>query len=138
MLPGRGCGLLAPRQAQLVPWHEVAIDLIGPWEIQMHGYILSFRALTIVDTVTNFCEVVKITTKKVTYIGLTFEKYLAFLLSKANELHSCPRRRVHRSWIPTNATTLTLDTAISTTIHHAAQVAIHNTMNISPESLVLS
>jgi len=41
-LPGRGYKLLAPRQAQLVPWHEVAVDLIGPWEMEMHGYTLSF------------------------------------------------------------------------------------------------
>jgi len=31
--------------------------------------------------------------------------------------------------------TITIDTAISTTIY-AAQAAIHNTMNISPESLI--
>ena len=76
-LPGRGYELLALRQAQLVPWYEIAIDLIGPYEM---------------------------------------EKCMGLHLTEI---------------------TLTIGTAISTTIY-AAQAAIHNTMNISPESLVLS
>jgi len=72
-LPGKGYGQLPSRQAQLTPWQEVAVDLIGPWEMEMHGYTLSFRALTIIDTVTNFCEVVQITSKKADYIGQIFE-----------------------------------------------------------------
>jgi len=76
-LPGRGYELLALKQAQLVPRHEVAIDLIGPYKM---------------------------------------EKCMGLHLIEI---------------------TITIDTAISTTIY-AAQAAIHNTMNISPESLVLS
>ena len=60
-----------------MPWHEVAIDLIGPYKM---------------------------------------EKCMGLHLIEI---------------------TLTIDTAISTTIL-AAQAAIHNIMNISPESLVLS
>jgi len=71
--PWKGYGHLAPREAHVAPWREVAIDLIGPWEMQMHDYTLSFRALTIIDTVTNYCEVVRITNKKSTYIGQMFE-----------------------------------------------------------------
>jgi len=59
--PGRGYGHLAVRhQAQLSPWHEVAIDLIGPWEMEMSGYTLVFRALTIIETVTNFVKLSKL------------------------------------------------------------------------------
>ena len=32
-LPGRGYGETPPRQAQIAPWYEVAVDLIGPWKI---------------------------------------------------------------------------------------------------------
>jgi len=74
-LPGRGYELLALKQAQLVPRHEVAIDLIGPYKM---------------------------------------EKCMGLHLIEI---------------------TITIDTAISTTIY-AAQAAIHNTMNISPESLI--
>jgi len=77
-LSGKGYELLALIQAQLVPWHEVAIDLIGPYK--------------------------------------RMEKCMGLHLIEI---------------------TLTIGTAISTTIF-AAQAAIHNIMNISPESLVLS
>jgi len=72
-LPGKSYGHLAPRQAQLVPWQEIAVDLIGPWEMEMNDYTLSFRALTIIDTVTNFCEIVRITNKQSAYIGQMLE-----------------------------------------------------------------
>jgi len=41
--------------------------------MEMHGYTLSFHALTIIDTVTNYCEVVRVTSKKATYIGQMVE-----------------------------------------------------------------
>ena len=34
-LVGRGHGQLAPKEAPLLPWREVAVDLIGPWEIDI-------------------------------------------------------------------------------------------------------
>ena len=30
---GQGYGELPPREAQLTPWNEVCVDLIGPWKI---------------------------------------------------------------------------------------------------------
>jgi len=180
-LPGRGYGLLAPRQAQLVPWHEVAVDLIGPWEIEMHGYTLSFRALTIIDTVTNYCEVVRITTKKAAYIGLMFEntwlsrypRPMHCIFDQGGEFIGVGfQQMLHKHGIkphPTtaknpqanaicerlhqtianairalthtnpprdlNEATLAVDTAISTATY-AARAAVHNSMNISPGSLV--
>ena len=32
-LPGAGYGKLPPREATLVPWYEVAVDLVGPWTL---------------------------------------------------------------------------------------------------------
>jgi len=58
---------------RLVPWHEVAVNLIGPWETEMHEYTFSFTALTAIDIVTNYCKVVRITTKQAAYSGLMFE-----------------------------------------------------------------
>jgi len=76
-LSGKGYELLALIQAQLVPWHEVAVDLIGPYKM---------------------------------------EKCMGLHLIEI---------------------TLTIGTAISTTIY-ADQATVHDTMNLSPESLVLS
>ena len=56
-LVGKGYGELRPRQAQLAPWAEIAVDLIGPWSIKIPpARLLTFSALTCIDTVTNFPE----------------------------------------------------------------------------------
>jgi hypothetical protein len=36
-LPGARYVKLLPRQATLVPWYEVAANLIGPWTLLVHG-----------------------------------------------------------------------------------------------------
>jgi Integrase zinc binding domain len=45
---------LPPRDAQVSPWREVAVDLVGPWDIEIHGTTFKLQALTIIDTVTNY------------------------------------------------------------------------------------
>lgn len=58
-LAGKGYGFLPPREPFVAPWHEIAVDLIGPWSLtDQDGNIYSFTALTIIDTVTTYCEVV--------------------------------------------------------------------------------
>jgi hypothetical protein len=44
---------IGPVKTVLPPWQEVAVDLIGPWNIRVNGRRLNFRALTIIDTVTS-------------------------------------------------------------------------------------
>jgi hypothetical protein len=41
--------------------------------IEIHGVLFTFHALTIIDTVTNYCEIVRITNKRAAYIGRLFE-----------------------------------------------------------------
>ena len=54
----RGHGETAGREAAVLPWHDVAVDLIGPWEVNTGGQLLQLNALTIIDLVTNLVEVV--------------------------------------------------------------------------------
>jgi hypothetical protein len=49
---GPGYGELPERDAQLLPWNEVAVDLIGPWRFSADGQELELNALTCVDPVT--------------------------------------------------------------------------------------
>jgi transposase InsO family protein len=71
---GPGYGHLPPRQAMLVPWYEVALDLIGPWVIRdQHGNEHTFMALTIIHTVTNYPETAMIRNKTAEHIGMLFE-----------------------------------------------------------------
>ncbi len=57
-LQGRGYGYLAPREALVAPsWYKVAIDTIGPWEIELHNKATKiFHGLTMINTVANLVE----------------------------------------------------------------------------------
>ena len=49
---------LPPRDALITPWFEVAVDLIGPWNVTISSRVFTFQALTCIDTVTNLAEVI--------------------------------------------------------------------------------
>jgi transposase InsO family protein len=70
----RGHRLLAPRQAEAHHWREVAVDLIGPWKLEISNVQVSFVALTIIDTTTNLVELVSIDNKSAAYIARKFEQ----------------------------------------------------------------
>ena len=58
-----GYGHLAPREAVLAPWYAVAIDTIGPWDIELaNRENRKFYALTMIDTVTNLVEIQQVGT----------------------------------------------------------------------------
>ena len=69
----RGYGHTAPREAGVAPWHEVAVDLIGPWELTIGDQTVSFMALTIIDTTTNLTELVRLQNKTSAHVALQFE-----------------------------------------------------------------
>jgi transposase InsO family protein len=64
---------LPPRDAQVSPWREVAVDLVGPWDIEIHGTTFKLQALTIIDTVTNYCKLVRILDKSAAHIAQMLE-----------------------------------------------------------------
>ena len=66
-------GELPPRNAINTAWQEVAIDLIGPWMFTVNGASYTFHALTMIDTVTNYCELIRIDKKSAAHVGLKFE-----------------------------------------------------------------
>jgi transposase InsO family protein len=65
-------GELPPREAQLAPWENVAVDLIGPWTITIRTREVTFRALTIIDMVTNFPEVVRLESTDSRHVAMQF------------------------------------------------------------------
>jgi len=69
----RGHGENAPREALTHPWREVAVDLIGPWELTIDGREITFQALTIIDTVTNLTEIIRVDNKTAAHVALQFE-----------------------------------------------------------------
>ncbi len=48
----------------LIPFEECAMDLIGPWTIQVRGNPYKFKALTVIDTVLNIVELIRIDDKR--------------------------------------------------------------------------
>jgi transposase InsO family protein len=71
--PGRGYGEAPPREANIHPWREVAVDTIGPWTLEVGKHLLEFRALTMIDMVTNLVELVRLDNMTAAHVGLLFE-----------------------------------------------------------------
>ena len=64
---------MPPRNPQVVPWDEVAVDLIGPWKIEVNGRKSIFLALTCIDPVTNLVELIRINGKSLAHVAQQFE-----------------------------------------------------------------
>jgi hypothetical protein len=62
-----------PRQANLLPWEEVAMDLIGPWTVKLPNKTYEFMALTCIDPVTNFPDAIRLRNKTASHVGMQFE-----------------------------------------------------------------
>ena len=58
-LDGKGYGHLPEREIRSMPFEECAVDLIGPWTIQVRDKY-ELNALTMIDTVSNLVELVRI------------------------------------------------------------------------------
>ena len=58
-LDGKGYGHLPEREICSMPFKECAVDLIGPWTIQVRDKY-ELNALTMIDTVSNLVELVRI------------------------------------------------------------------------------
>lgn len=71
--PGRGYAHTPARQALAAPFHEVAVDLIGPWKVTVNGQELVFNALTAIDTVTNLPEIIRVENKTAEHVARQFE-----------------------------------------------------------------
>jgi hypothetical protein len=72
-MQGPGYGELSARQVTMVPWEEVHIDLIGPWNVSINGMEVEFNALTCIDPVTNLVELARIDRKTSQHIAQKFE-----------------------------------------------------------------
>ena len=71
-LDGRGYGFLPEREVRSIPFEECAVDLIGPWTVQVRGRPYEFLALTAIDTVTNLVELIRIDNKESNTVARKF------------------------------------------------------------------
>ncbi len=71
-LDGKGYGFLPECKVRSIPFEECAVDLIGPWIVQVPGTPHQFEALTAIDTVINLVEIVRIDSKDSDHIARKF------------------------------------------------------------------
>jgi hypothetical protein len=57
------------------PWHDIAVDLSGPWHTTIDGKETIFHTLTIIDVFTSWVEIIPITTKISESIGDLVEQH---------------------------------------------------------------
>jgi hypothetical protein len=69
-LDGKGNELLPEHEVCSIPFEECIVDLIGPWKDRGRPY--KFEALTVLDTVTNLVELVRIERKDSDHIMQKF------------------------------------------------------------------
>ena len=62
---GPGYGHVPPQNDTVQPWEEVAVDLVGPWTINLPLGRLSILALTILDTTSTLYEKIRIESTQV-------------------------------------------------------------------------
>jgi hypothetical protein len=70
---GHPYGELAACEAALTPWSEIAVNTISPWTLQVGNQQVKFNALTIIDTVTNLIELVRLDSSSAMHAALQFE-----------------------------------------------------------------
>ena len=87
-LPGPGYGFLPERELNAEPWSEVAVDLIGPWKIEVNNIEVELNALTCIDTTTNLVELIRIDKKEMGHIR---DKFTQAWLCR----YPLPQRCVH-------------------------------------------
>ncbi len=89
-LSSTGYGLLPEHELRSVPFEECAVDLIGPWIIQVCNKPDEVNALTVIDMVSNLVELVRIDEKNSARVA---RKYAQVWLSR----YSWPERCVHNN-----------------------------------------
>ena len=135
-LPGKGYGELPPRNAAQTAWQEIAVDLIGPWTIQSRGQEIQFYALTIIDTVTNFCEIVQIHEKTADHVASQFRdtwlsrypRPVRVIYDQGNEFLGYEfQKMLHSNGIKSNVSTVKnpMSNAIVERLHQTITNSLH-------------
>ena len=76
------------RNVQVALWDEVAVNLIGPWKINVQDQEFTFSALTCIDPVSNLVKIARINNKSSNHIA---DQFANVWLSK----YPSPNRCIH-------------------------------------------
>ena len=72
-----GCGFrfLYGRDVNTHPWHNVVVDMIGPFSIEIRHKWYKFNALTSIDLVTNLVHLIRFNRNNSAQIRSEWEQY---------------------------------------------------------------
>jgi Integrase zinc binding domain len=85
-------GELPERIADSIPWSTVAVDCIGPWQIQdVHRMTHVFNALTIIDIITKYLELVRFDNKTAEHVAMQFKNQWLARYPRPNSVIFDPR-----------------------------------------------
>ncbi len=89
-IDGKGYGFLPMCECEVhsILFEECAMDLIGSWKVQVHRRPYKFEVLTVIDTVTNLVELVRIERKGLDHI---MQKFAQCWLTR----YPWPQRCIH-------------------------------------------
>jgi Reverse transcriptase (RNA-dependent DNA polymerase)./Integrase core domain. len=66
-------GLLPPKEPELDPWHQVQVDLVGPWQFNIGPRIkISVRAFSAIDPFTGLLEIARIKNPTSAHVATMF------------------------------------------------------------------
>ena len=71
---GKAYGLLPVKTAEIIPWHTLCVDLIGPYTFGKGKNKLKLHCLTMIDPTTGWFEIAEIPNHRADYIA----NYLEF------------------------------------------------------------
>lgn len=84
---GKDHSHLPPREAIVAPWHEIAVNLIGPWTMHdQDGSVHAFTELTVINTVTTHYEIIPMRNKTASHVASQLENQW---LSRHPKRHGC-------------------------------------------------
>jgi len=67
-------GLLPEKEAEITPWKQVCIDLIGPYTIGKGDKTITLHCLTMIDPATGWFEIVQVPNARADFVADLFEK----------------------------------------------------------------
>ena len=66
-------GLLPPKEPELIPWHTLCIDLIGPYKFGYKENEVTLHAMTMIDPATGWFEIVEVPNQRADEISNALE-----------------------------------------------------------------
>ena len=67
------CGTLPPKDPELIPWHTLCIDLIGPCTFGKKKNEVTLHCVTMIDPATGWFEIVEMPNRQADFIANTLE-----------------------------------------------------------------